>query len=437
MNCRPAPFRLFPAKRNGAWGAPPGMGRFPGMLCRRAGAALALMIFWLAVLAGLLVETAGGYSFAYTAPSAGGCPARDSFNVPTTAINRRWSTSLASPPVIFTVAAEGTSSQLDEIEQTILAAFGSWAGVTGTTVNTGSYPGSLAPLARTSVQNACANDQATNPTGLNTICFNQTSAAFTTGVLAFTRIFTAAAAGQTIGSSAPAAFPGQILEADILFRNDGQYTFATPGALAGNPGSFDLESLLIHELGHFFGLGHSPVWRAAMFPFAPPPGMFLGERPSTNSPDAPLADDDRTGLRALYPDPNDTVHTGKILGHVVPANPLALARLTATSANRPVTGIFGAHVVAVDAGTGAVVAGVVAGWSCDPANPPPRFDGGYEIERLTVGKTYQIYAEPLIGLVQPGNLDEAFTNLCSTTNSTPCLTPPVNTDFASRTLPAP
>jgi Matrixin len=437
MKRRPAPFRLFSAQRNRAPGTPPGTGRFPLILSRRARIALALMIFWLALLAGLLVKAARGYSFDYTVPSAGGCPARDRFDTAATAINRRWSTSLASPPTILTVAAQGTSSQLDEIEQTILAAFGAWAGVAGTTVNTGSFPGSLTPLGRTSVQNACANDQATNLTGLNTICFNQASAAFTTGVLAFTRIFTATAAGQSAGSSAPAAFPGQILEADILFRDDGQDTFATPGALANNPGSFDLESLLIHELGHFFGLGHSPVWRAAMFPFAPPPGTFLAGRPSPASPDAPLADDDRTGLRALYPDPNDTVHTGEILGRVVPANPLALARLTATSANRPVTGIFGAHVVAVDASTGAVVAGVVAGWSCDPANPPPQFDGGYEIERLAVGKTYQIYAEPLIGLVQPGNLDGAFTNLCSTTDSTPCLTPPVNTDFVSRTLPAP
>ncbi len=174
-----------------------------------------------------------------------------------------------------------------------------------------------------------------------------------------------------------------------------------------------------------------------MFPFAPPPGTILGQRPSASEPDAPLADDDRTGLRALYPDPNDMVHVGTIEGHVVPANPLSLAGLTATSANRPVTGIFGAHVVAVDAATGAVVAAALAGWSCDPANPPESFDGGYQIERLAVGQTYEIYVEPLTGVVQPGGMAGAFANLCSTTDSTPCLTPPVDANFVSRVLPAP
>jgi Matrixin len=434
--------RLAPLRRSFPEGelarrAPPRSGSFPKVSPRREGTAVVLLLFWCGLLAGLLVGSARGYSFDYTVPSAGGCPARDRFGAPTVAINRRWSTSLASPPTIFTVAAAGTSSQLDEIEQTILAAFNAWTGVTGTTVNAGSYPGALAPIQRTAVQDACANDQGTNPTGLNSICFNQTSAAFTTGVLAFTRVFTATTAGQTLGSSGPAAFPGQILEADILFRKDGQVTFATPGVLASNPNSYDLESLLIHELGHFFGLDHSVVWRAAMFPFAPPPGTFLGERPSSSAPDAPLADDDRTGVRALYPDPNDTVHVGTIQGHVVPANPFALARLTATSANRPVTGIFGAHVVAVNADAGTVVAGALAGWSCDPANPPPSFDGGYRIERLAVGQTYEIYAEPLLGVVQPGSMAGAFANLCSTTNSTPCLPPPVDTNFASRTLSAP
>jgi len=395
------------------------------------------VLFWPVLLAGLLGGSARGYTFDYTVPSAGGCPARDRFNPPTIPINRRWSTSLASPPTILTLAALGTSSQLDEIEQTILAAFNAWAGVPATTVNSASFPGSLPALQRTAVQNACANDHASNLTGLNTICFNQSSAAFTTGVLAFTRTFTATAAGQSLGSSGPASFPGQILEADIEFRNDGQFKFATPGALASNSTAYDLESLLIHELGHFWGMDHSPVWRAAMFPFAPPAGTFLGARPSSASPDAPLADDDRTGLRALYPDPTDTVFTGAILGRVAPANPLALAQLTATSANHPVTGIFGAHVVAVNANTGAVVAGVLAGWTCDPANPPERFDGGYEIDGLAVGQTYKIYVEPLIGVVQPGSLAQAFANLCSTTNPTPCLTPPVNTSFVSRTLPGP
>ena len=61
-----------------------------------------------------------------------------------------------------------------------------------------------------------------------------------------------------------------------------------------------------------------------MFPFAAAPGTFAGERPTALQPDAPLADDDRAGLRTLYTDTNDTTYVGSIQGRVLPANPLSL-----------------------------------------------------------------------------------------------------------------
>jgi len=61
-----------------------------------------------------------------------------------------------------------------------------------------------------------------------------------------------------------------------------------------------------------------------MFPFAPAPGTYTGLRPTAQQPDAPLADDDRAGLRTLYSDPNDTQYIGSIEGRVLPANPLSL-----------------------------------------------------------------------------------------------------------------
>jgi hypothetical protein len=153
--------------------------------------------------------------------------------------------------------------------------------------------------------------------------------AFTSGVLAFTRVITATSPGASVGASGPASFVGQILDADILFRNDGQALFATPAALSTPQGqsSYDLESLLAHQLGHWFGLDHSAVWRALMFPFAPPPGQFLGDRPTAEAPDGPLSDDDRAGIRSLYPDSNDKVNAGTISGRVLPANPFALATI--------------------------------------------------------------------------------------------------------------
>lgn len=382
----------------------------------------------------LFATPARAYVFDYTVPSSGGCPQPNHQNVSAGAsINRRWSTSL--PPAVLTVAPPGTPAQLDEIEQTILQSFGVWTGVTGSLLNATTNPSAIAPIARTSTQNACENDQGNNIDGLNTICFNQSSSAFTFGVLAFTRTVVADAPGQSVGSSGPSLFAGQILDADILFRPDGQATFAAPGALNSSPGAYDVESLLTHELGHSLGLDHSGIWRAMMFPFAPPPGAYLGDRPTAQTPDGPLADDDRVGLRTLYFDQSDSVDVGAISGRVLPANPFALATVPAPSAGHSVTGIFGAQVVAVDADTGAVVAGALGGWTCNAASPPAQFDGSFRIEHLPVGRNYKIYVEPLDGILSPSDFSGATRALCRTDVSPPCSAPAVNTNFNTRVRP--
>lgn len=207
-------------------------------------------------------------------------------------------------------------------------------------------PSSLAPLTRISSANACGSD------GINSICFDQADAAFTPGVLAFTRVITADVLGQQIGSSASSTEIGQILDADIYFDpTNSQVTFATPTASPASPNAYELESVLTHELGHFLGFSHSAIWSAMMYPYAPAPGTFNGLRSTVQQPDLPLSDDDRAGLRILYPDPSDTLHVGSISGRVLPANPLSLPQTP-----RGVTGIFGAHVVAVDSASGAVIA---------------------------------------------------------------------------------
>ena len=381
------------------------------------------------------------YTVDSTIPQAGGCPQPNRWNLsPAAPLNRRWSTALPAllSPTILTIAPQNSSAQVAEINQAIVSSFGVWSGVAGTTFNATSYPGLFAPLEQVAAANSCSNDAENNVDGLNTICFNQSSTAFTSGVLAFTRTITANAPGATVGAAGPAAFAGQILDADTLFRNDGQATFATPGALAQpqGQGAYDLESLLTHELGHWMGLDHSAVIRAMMFPFAPPPGQFLGERPDASVPDGPLADDDRTGIRAEYPDPNDTLNVGAIRGRIVPANPFALATLAAPSPGSAVTGMVGAHVVAVDAGSGSVIAGTLGGWSCNPANPPTRFDGSFDLERLPVGHTYNLYAEPLVGLALPGDFSNVLTGLCSSGVAPTCTSPPMNTNFNVRILPA-
>ena len=403
---------------------------------RRAIAIVTLIFFLASNIPG---SAAFGYVTDTTVPLGGGCPQADRWNLSLASpLNRRWSTSLSpAQTTVLTVNASGSAAQLNEIEQAVAASFASWTGVAGTAFNTAVHPGLISPLARASDPNSCSNDAESNVDGLNTVCFNQASTGFASGVLAFTRTITANAPGVSVGVSGPAAFAGQILDADTLFRNDGQATFATPGALATpqGAGAYDLESLLAHELGHWFGLGHSAVWRAIMFPFAPPPGNFLGDRPTAQVPDGPLADDDRTGVRVLYADPGDALYTGSIRGRVLPANLFALASIPAPSTGRSVTGIFGAQVVAVEADTGAVIAGTLGGWSCDAGNPPAKFDGTYELDRLAVGHNYKIYAEPLDGLVGPGDFSMALAELCGTGATAECSTPAVNTNFSVRTRP--
>lgn len=390
----------------------------------------------------VLAPLARAYIRDYVMPASGGCPVVERQNIASgvPSLQRQWSTSLPviRPPVIVTVATQGTIAQLDEIENTITAAYGIWSGVTGTLVSASSFPNALGPLARTATQNACSPDPVSavqsGVDGVNTICFNQSSSAFTTGVLSFTRVVVADAPGQIFGSAPATVFAGQIVDADIYFRNDGQATFATPGALSNVPGAYDLESLLAHELGHVFGLDHSAVWRAMMFPFAPSPGTFTGDRPSSASPDAPLADDDRAGLRSLYSDPADAVNVGYIRGRVMPANPFALADFPATSPGEYVSGIFGAQVVAVDASDGSVIEATLGGWSCDASTVAPvvKFDGSYTLGPLPAGRSYIIYAEPFVGIVQPSVIAGSTSGLCATDIANSCTLPAVNTNFMPR-----
>jgi hypothetical protein len=341
----------------------------------------------------------------------------------------QWSTALNPNPVTIVTQNQTASGRLTEIEQVITQSMAVWAAVSGTTL----VPGTFAPLARTAKQNACGSD------GLNTICFDQADMAFTPGVVAFTRVIETDRIGLQVGSSAVATQLGQILDADIYFNpSDSRTTYATPQALAATPTAYDLESVLTHELGHLLGFSHSAIWSAMMFPFAPAPGTISGTRPTALQPDAPLGDDDRTGLRVLYPDPTDTVHQGSISGKIIPANSLALP------ASPPgVTGVFGSHVVAVDAASGAAVAATLGGWSCS-APGPAQFDGTYEIDGLAVGRSYTVYAEPLNGAADPSRFTNAIVPLCRNTVSDAgwpplqgCIVPTVDLSFTARTRPGP
>ncbi|HEY8715390.1 MAG TPA: matrixin family metalloprotease, partial [Candidatus Acidoferrum sp.] len=329
------------------------------------------------------------------------------------------------PPTILT-QDQTTAGRLNEVEQVITQALAVWQGVDGAAIRSVSMP-----MNRTAIQNACGSD------GVNSICLDQADLAFTPGVLAFSRVITADRIGVQIGTGTPSTEVGEILDADVYFNpSDATTTYATPQALASSPKAYDLESILTHELGQYLGFSHSAIWNAMMFPYAPTPGTFSGARPSATQPDAPLAEDDRTGLRILYPDPADTVRAGSISGHILNANPLSLP------ASPPgVTGVFGAQVIALDVASGAVVGATMGGYSCSGTRPA-NFDGSYVLERLPVGRSYLVYAEPLNGAVDPSQISNATESLCRNLNTDAgwpaqqsCVVPPVDTSFTVRTRP--
>jgi hypothetical protein len=391
----------------------------------------------------ITAATAGAYDLGTTvadmrqAPALSGgtsCPQLTRFDISTPgSINRQWSTSLGGSPATIITANQTPGGQIAEIDSVIRTSLSVWTGVSGSLLT----PTTLSPLQQTPTVAACDSTD-----GLNTICFNQYDPGFTLGVLAFTRVVSADAIGVTLPATGnPSTFVGEIMDADTLFLpGDPNTTFVTPAALPSNPNSYDLESIVTHELGHTFGFNHSGVWAAMMFPFTPPPGQFTGARPTAQFPDASLADDDRAGLRILYPDPSDSVHIGAISGHVLPANPLVLPISPAG-----VTGIFPAQVVAVNNATGIVAAAVLAGWTCsDPG--PAQFTGTFSLQELPVGtsQNYKIYAEPLDGPVILGNVIYNFTSLCRNASSDPgwpaqfaCTVPPSAAPFSARIRPGP
>jgi hypothetical protein len=138
-------------------------------------------------------------------------------------------------------------------------------------------------------------------------------------------------------------FTGEIVESDIFFNS----AFAWSTAPAGDANSFDLESVALHEIGHFLGLGHSALGEtevrpdggrrvlgsgAVMFPIAFGRGNTL---------DRELQPDDIAGVSHLYPDGDFRRETGVARGRVV----------------RNGSGVLGAHVVAFNVETGTLIGG--------------------------------------------------------------------------------
>ena len=153
--------------------------------------------------------------------------------------------------------------------------------------------------------------------------------------------------------------PPPILDVDILFSPN--EIFSTAGA----PGTFDLQSVATHEIGHLLGLDHTAIVSATMNPLAGSGVTFFRV----------LQTDDRIGCSVLYPEPDFSRSTGKIAGSILLEG----------------EGVFGAHVVALDE-EGRAVTSALSGEN-----------GSYRISGLSPG-SYTLYAEPLDGPVLEDNI---------------------------------
>jgi hypothetical protein len=173
---------------------------------------------------------------------------------------------------------------------------------------------------------------------------------------------------------------GEIVESDVFFNS----IFSWSTAAAGEPGRFDLRSVAVHEIGHFVGLGHSALGETEVRPegrrvLASGAVMFPISLGRGVTADRALQPDDIAGVSDLYPDGDFRDSTGAVAGRVV----------------RSGVGILGAHVVAFDPKTRALIGGFSLG------------EGGtFQIAGLSPG-AHVVRVEPL----DDADIDSFFSSL--------------------------
>ncbi len=204
--------------------------------------------------------------------------------------------------------------------------------------------------------------------GINLICFCSSGATFTSN-------------DGTLGLTVTTFNGNRVLGANIFFNpQPSGVCWVTDSSVISCPNPSDaiqdLQTVAMHELGHFIGLDHSAVVRAVMFPFAP-------------EKQTELSWDDAAGAAQLYPKSAPDVATGAISGRVSLGG----------------AAVFGAHVFANSTTNAnpfssfATLRKTPIGYLTDPS-------GNYTIQGLPPD-TYEVIAEPLDGPVQNSNVDWA------------------------------
>ncbi len=151
---------------------------------------------------------------------------------------------------------------------------------------------------------------------------------------------------------------GEILDADIIF-NGRDWNFSTDGSA----GTFDVQDIATHEIGHFVGLDHSPVIASSMWPYVS----------TTQWLHRSLSRDDEAGAIAVAPSGVD-------------------GRLSGSLRRDDGSLLRGGMVAAVSASDGRLMA------SAASAN-----DGDWVIRGLPTGD-YHVYVAPIEGGMSKANL---------------------------------
>ncbi len=303
----------------------------------------AVLIFaplMLLVLAALLSAPAYSYLPSLTRPG----PAPDHWDF--TAFPVTWN---LNPATGKNVAA-GT-----DVRGMITAAFAAWTSAPNLALSVAEGP------------DTNVSSEASSPANMNVICFVCADADFAkdSNTLAVTISTTANATGESDGHGGATRFVGQIIKADIIFNPSVTFSGGTTGQ--------NIQVIATHEIGHFFGLDHSAVVRAVMFPFA--------------SNLTTLSYDDVAGMSQLYPKASPDVATGTISGTVAFSNS---------------AGVFGAHVYADSNSDTHAFAGTIRKTPVGTVTTP---GGTYTIAGLPAD-SYIVVAEPLDEPVSNSDLSQ-------------------------------
>ncbi len=188
-----------------------------------------------------------------------------------TAVQQRWKTAVGIPYRINpTVGANvtGTGNQTALIN----SSFAAWAALTTANI-------SFAEGTTTAAKPGF--DQ------INVITSNVTAADYGSSALGLTVVYSFDQGGVVDDFGRAIEFPGQIIEADIMFNPAVQFSTSptTPGD------RIDFQSVAIHEIGHFLGLDHTSLLSSVMFP-----SLTSGANYART-----LTADDIAGVSTIYP----------------------------------------------------------------------------------------------------------------------------------------